>query len=321
VSELKRLQTFPDKYDLVGRRQIAIHQIGNSVPPQAARVVALAILQQVFSVSPPSPLPLLRDEQQLGFRKRKRDLTSVYRGKASFALGDRQSQTTPTVEASQLFCRARIGSEFAWQQPCDDGPLAIQAHLDADRWTVRVDAGPMKPLSALASFEILIGSHEKWEWALGKRTVRLIGGSLDDSVFIGVWKAFDAELARRNVKADLVQLCEYYQYRPRFSSQMTMANSEDERWWVLQRVVEGVGTREILTGCQIARLWECQESELLSYMLWLRSLAFEVRNNNTNSQIPQGSYLIPYTFPTLNPMSVQVRKSLVNDDERRTAKA
>lgn len=35
VAELKRLQTFPDNYEVVGGRQIAIHQIGNSVPPQA----------------------------------------------------------------------------------------------------------------------------------------------------------------------------------------------------------------------------------------------------------------------------------------------
>lgn len=320
VSELKRLQTFPDSYILVGKRQIAIHQIGNSVPPQAARVLALAILQQVFSVELPSSLPLLPDDQQLGFRKRKRDLTTVYRSKASSALRGRKTRKPSLVEASQIFYTARLSSEFAWQ-PSKDGPLAVQAHLGADGWTVRVNTGTMKPTSAPAAFEILVSSQEGWEWALGQRSVRLIGGSLDGSVFIGVWKALEAEIARLDVKADLVQLCEYYQYQPRFSSRMTLAIEADERWRVLRQVVEGVGTQKILAGHQIARLWGCNEREVLGHMLWLRSLAFEARNHNTNPQIPQGSYLIPYTFPTLNPMSVQVRKSLVTANERRTTPA
>jgi DNA (cytosine-5)-methyltransferase 1 len=311
VSELKRLQTFPDGYALAGRRQVVIHQIGNSVPPQVARVLALAILQQVFSVRLPSGLPLLSDEQQLGFRKRKRDRTSVYRSKASTALNGRKPPNSKTAQSSHRSERARINPEFGWEQPCADGPLAVGSLLAADGWTVRVDAGAARPLSAPAAFEIVVRSEEGWEWALGRRTVRLIGGSLDGDVFVGVWKAFEADLVRQNVKADLVQLCEYYQYRPRFSCRMTFTEPGDLRWRVLQGVVEGLGIREILTGRQIAGLWQCREREVLRCMLWLRSLAYEARNNHTNPQIPRGSYLIPYPFPTLNPMSVQVRKSLV----------
>jgi DNA (cytosine-5)-methyltransferase 1 len=317
VSELKRLQTFPDQYVIVGKRQIATHQIGNSVPPQAARALALAILQQVFSVELPAPLPLLHDEQQLGFRRRKRELTSVYRGKASTAIIGRKARKSKTVEPSQRMDRARLGKEFAWQQPCEDGPLAVQTLFSAEGWTVRVDNGAPNPISAPGAFEILLTSQEGREWALGKQTVRLIGGSLEADVFVSAWKAFETELARRHVKADLVQLCEYYQYRPRFSSRMALAGEGDDRWRVLQRVVEGIGTREILTGRQLATVWECKERAVLGHMLWLRSLAFEARNHHTNPQIPRGSYLLPYAFPTLSPMSVQVRKRLANDKRPR----
>lgn len=41
--EYKRLQTFPDDYEISGTKQIAIKQIGNSVPPQMARMMAIAI--------------------------------------------------------------------------------------------------------------------------------------------------------------------------------------------------------------------------------------------------------------------------------------
>jgi DNA (cytosine-5)-methyltransferase 1 len=322
VSELKRLQTFPDRYALVGRRQVAIHQIGNSVPCQTARVLALAILEQAFGVRLPSRLPPLHDEQELGFRKRKRDLTSVYRSKASRALSGQQvgkkRTARPLEKRHRRVERARLTPDFGWQSPCDDGPFVVQTVVGADGWTVRVDAGESKPLSSRAAFEIILSSQDGCGWALGNQTVKLIGGSLEGGVLVGAWKAFEAELARRNVKADLVQLCEYYQYRPRFSCRMTLGEGGDPRWKVLQQVVEGVGTREILTGQRIARLWGCEETEVVGHMLWLRSLAYEARNRNTNFQIPQGSYLIPYTFPTLNPMSVQVRKSLVPAEERQT---
>jgi site-specific DNA-cytosine methylase len=42
TSELKRLQTFPDDYQIIGGRAAVIHQIGNSVPPQVARIRAVA---------------------------------------------------------------------------------------------------------------------------------------------------------------------------------------------------------------------------------------------------------------------------------------
>lgn len=42
-------------------------------------------------------------------------------------------------------------------------------------------------------------------------------------------------------------------------------------------------------------------SEVMRYAKWLRSLGYEVRNNHTNPQIPEGVWLIPYKFPTLLP--------------------
>lgn len=322
VPELKRLQTFPDGYLLVGRRQSAIHQIGNSVPCQIARVLALVILEQVFSVPLPARLPLLQDEQQLGFRKRKRNLTSIYRNKASQVLNDpltaKREIVASSVKPYRKQVRANLTAEFGWQEPCDNGSLHVQTVVDVNEWAIRVDEGKWEAFTSPGAFEIVLHSQDSWEWALGNRTVRMIGGSLEGCLFVGIWKAFEAELARLNVKADLVQLREYYQYRPRFSARMTLYKKDDPQWVILQKVVEGMGTGEILTEHRIAHLWECGECEVLNHMLWLKSLAYEVRNNNTNPQIPTESYLIPYTFPTLNPLSVQLRKTLVSDDERRT---
>ena len=296
IAELKRLQTFPDRYVLAGSRQVAIQQIGNSVPPQLARVLALAIRDQVFARRVPVVFPLLAAGQELGFRKRKRALTAVYRDKAAAGIKDGAAP----IKVSSRSYRAKLGDGFGWVED-GSGALAVSCDQAAQGWMIRIDG---------SASGLLIEIDRTADWALGERTVRLAAPQVPEA-FVAAWKAFDAALAGSGIKADLVQLCEYYQYAPRFRCRMTIEDDADARWRIVKRVVEGAATREILAGHQIARLWGCEEREVLGHMRWLRSLAYEVRNSRTNPQIPEGSYLIPYAFPTLTPLSVQLRKSLV----------
>ena len=59
------LQTIPDDYEVVGNRQVAIEQIGNSVPPQLGRILALSILDQIMDVGLPFDLAYLPQDKQL----------------------------------------------------------------------------------------------------------------------------------------------------------------------------------------------------------------------------------------------------------------
>lgn len=86
ISELKRLQTFPDSYPVVGKRNVAIHQIGNSVAPQMARILALSILEQIFQLRIPVKLHYLQPHEELGFKKRKRSFSKEYAQKAQEAI-------------------------------------------------------------------------------------------------------------------------------------------------------------------------------------------------------------------------------------------
>lgn len=76
-------------------KQTVVHQLGNSVPPQFARILALSILDQVFGVRLPffEILPMPQD-YQLGFRKRKNELTPIYAEKAACALLNTSSHKT-----------------------------------------------------------------------------------------------------------------------------------------------------------------------------------------------------------------------------------
>jgi DNA (cytosine-5)-methyltransferase 1 len=310
VNELRRLQTFPDNFQIVGNRQVAVHQLGNSVPPQLARILAIAVRQQVFGMSMSVTLPHLRSQTDLGFRQRKRSLTAIYREKAERAF----PKTTP--RAANFSVREEyfgsLGNDFRWEvSPVEtESAIPVRITRDTSKWEIFV-GGTVNAKLPAQEFEVLVTKSPTSDWGLGNARVILKGVGLMPNLFVAAWKAFERELFVSGVKADIVQLCEYYQYPPRFNCRLVLQADVPHKWHILKNVVEGIGTRAILHERELSLLWNCDSSSILDHMLWLRTLAFEVRNTNTNPQIPDGHYLIPYSFPTLNPHSVQIRKSLV----------
>ena len=140
---------------------------------------------------------------------------------------------------------------------------------------------------------------------------------MDKCLFTALWKAFEEKLIEMTGMADLVQMSGYYQYNPRITGLLTFHPSlkVDCFWRVVQCVVRGIGVVKQLSAKDLALVWEVNADNVFSYLKSLRSMGYEVRNYNTNSQIPTGEYLITYAFPTLTPRSVQLRKNLGDGNE------
>ncbi len=77
--EFKRLQSFPDDYLFSGSNNIALKQLGNSVPPVFANHIALAVRQQVFQSD--LGVELLGLEEKLSFDSRKSNKAKTTRRK------------------------------------------------------------------------------------------------------------------------------------------------------------------------------------------------------------------------------------------------
>lgn len=92
LGELKRLQTFPDDYQIHGGRGVTLKQIGNSVPPQVGRLLALAIRDQLYQTPLPIQIPYMSPRHPLYFRQRKRALTTEYRECAAQAIRHQRKQ-------------------------------------------------------------------------------------------------------------------------------------------------------------------------------------------------------------------------------------
>lgn len=60
ISEIKRIQTFPDSYKITGKFRDQWRQIGNAVPPLLAQVIAAEVKRRYFSASVAPSLPSSR---------------------------------------------------------------------------------------------------------------------------------------------------------------------------------------------------------------------------------------------------------------------
>jgi DNA (cytosine-5)-methyltransferase 1 len=316
IAELKRLQTIPDAYEVVGNRQVAIEQIGNSVPPQMARMLALSILDQVFRSPLPFPMHYLRHNEGLGFRHRKRDLTEVYAEKARRAIDALKANGTllkPISSGVIMYEEIRyITPHFLLSHKKVENSLKLRFvySLTEERWIVSAHADQDTKTEGV--YEITVTPTPEDQWVLPTNKVILQAYSIEDQVFTALWKAFEEKVADVTNVADLVQLSGYYQYAPRFHAQMVLTAelSEDPHWISLQSVVNGTGVAKQMPEAHLALLLGIKADNLLMHLERLRHMGYEVRNNNTNPQIDTGDFLIPYAFPTLTRRSVQLRKNL-----------
>ena len=332
VAELKRLQTIPDAYEVVGNRQICIEQIGNSVPPQLSRMLALSILAQVMGVKLPFPMHYLPAAKQLGFRQRQRQLTEIYAQKAKAALASKSPVSTAKFsQTEQLISPSSspsfvtqgqavrfLSTNFAWirEKASDSVEIHLKYDLNAPCWTITAQTVSTRQ----DEHQYVIEVYPSWgheHWVLDAEKVRLCTNEIDGCTFTALWKAFEEKLLELTGMADLVQLSGYYQYNARISGILTFhpGLKVDSFWRVVQCVVRGIGVGNQLSAEGLAMLWAVKTEDVFSYLQSLRCLGYEVRNHNTNPQIPKREYLIPYAFPTLTPRSVQLRKKLGDRDE------
>ena len=313
MPELKRLQTFPDDYEMVGGRQSAIEQIGNSVPPQLARILALTIREQVFGFRNPMELQTVPEHAQLGFRRRKRQRTKEYQEKAATALANVQTQQLAFWPEERVY-KGSLSSDFGWAESrIAESSISVSVRTRDDCWEFVVDSGDRSG----PEFEIMISGRRECGWGIEPSQVLLRGASLSDVDFVAAWKSFEHELITCRIKGDLVQLSGYYQYVPTFSASLRLKGERNlsVEWETVKRIISGAGVRQTLPLSAIANQWGVSEGLAQEVMQFLRTLGYEVRNSNTNPQIAPGCYLIPYVFPTLTPMSVQLKKSLEGADK------
>lgn len=304
-AEYKRLQTFPEDYAISGTKQTAVKQIGNSVPPQLARMMAIAIRQQVFQTKFPFELSLLDESEELTFRKRKRQLTVVYQKKAKMAIETIKEDRQVLPDSHKYFCR--MSDTFKFEEVKRKADAEYEVTVD---WsdTLKICVKPNVGETKDSSIDIAVKPNEEgWNLGIENVTMRVYTDKM--KAFTVAWKAFDHELIINAIKADIVQLNGYYQYEPKLRCECKIKN-KTKYSDILCKVVAGEPVTELISSDQLSDCWQTSKDELIDVAEYLRMLGYEIRNHRTNPQIEEGYWLVPYAFPTLTPQSVQLRKKV-----------
>lgn len=320
LEELKRLQTFPDKYAFSGGKQVVTMQIGNSVPPQFGRILAISILDQIFNIPLPFMIDYLKPNEELGFRKRKTRLTKIYQDKAKEAIlrldnvADNVNNLSSSFEYNQIN-NAFISDKFLLKLENNNTKLekcnfVYRILIVNEKLTIEVSNDKMK-MEKVKDLQISIEPRKEWNLPFKEIILGITGSS--KHLYTASWKVLENYLATNNIRADLVQLNGYYQY-PSLIRFKKIKWSENfggvEHFTTIAQILEGKGVNELLTIRELGFEWGISEDKVKSILLELKSLGYEVRSEYTNSQIPSGKVLIPYSFPTLSHQSVQLSKQL-----------
>lgn len=304
VDELKRLQSFPDDYDIVGKRGIQVKQIGNSVPPQFARMMALSIADSLFGADIPFPLDYLPQNEVLSFRNRKSQLTAHYEHSARRAV----SLLTQGVQnIATISYHASLADDFSWRIGQEgSGSFKVVETLHGTELFIDLE----RDEAGISDHSWQFHLSPKSEWLLPYTGVYM--SSRDGSLksYTACWKAFENFIARNKLKADLVQLFNYYQYEPCVDVEALHVPLNPTAA-MIANLSRGMFVNRLLQITDIAAGCGVDEAEALTILLNLKAAGFEVRSGKTNAAIGDGQYLIPYGFPTLTRMSVQRVKELV----------
>lgn len=308
ISELKRLQTIPDNYILIGTRAAQIQQIGNSVPPQIARLLALAVIKQIFNLDIPLKLEYLKENEKPSFKSRKINIRNSYLQKAKQAISSIDFKDLNYIQNDLFYNQITISSDFRLVEGYHNNGVQTSITYQVSDNILTI-SGDFKKNKCKEFIVVLKPNLKKGGWIAPFKEIKLIGQTTDIFNITILWKVLENYLLKEFGIADFVQLSGYYQYEPKVLAHLITKES-DEEWKALKLIIGYIGVGKKVSIADLSELWEIETKSIHKILLRLRAIGYEIRNHNTNSQIPKGQYLIPYFFPSLTPPSLQRYKSL-----------
>lgn len=285
VSEYKRIQGFPDNHKFYGDRTQQIRQIGNSVCPNVAYYLALAIKDQVFGIA--TGIEYLQPEDVLSFDKRKGQkarATKAYHdsvkekykkvGNYSFKLIPFDDFVRPSTIKNALNLHASMiddtHSEIVLR--CDDSNV-IQAIL-----TIVVFDGVMKNRKIYLTVK-MFGNKEKNIQTL--------------------WNAVDSWVKKCSSFKSLIELYGHFtEPHPIFEIESFQRFTNLPAFKFAEHCMNFNNCSVYFPKEHLVSLWhkEFNENSFIELAKKLRSYRFDIRSHETNIAIPEGVYMVAYPF-------------------------
>lgn len=299
LAEHKRLQSFPDDYEFNGSLLVAIKQLGNSVAPRFAEVLARAVLKQVFNAN--EPIELMQHDHQLSFDSRKREKAARTRlGRSHSAnlsinqlgLWDRpQSDDAESLEDDSFdwgYVSPRVRAEGSVKA---SNVFRVKATLKGKAWSLEIKER-VKTLPARLTLRLAFQKNEQRKFDLLEVVLRC--SSLEFAAV--AWDAVDWCVRKGSSFPSIQPLYGHFtEPHPKFELKVDAIDKNH------------VGLADFINQTSlfsyVATLHPLSElsdffpdATALNTARYLRHLGWDVRVHETNRAIPPGLFRSGYPF-------------------------
>ena len=313
LQELKRIQSFPDDYIITGTSTQVMAQIGNSVPPRLAEVIAVSVREQLLSPTKQMTYPLRKDGFQSTFRQRQRATTEYYRNVAKSEIERRFGEDTNYLKKGLAYSKAYyIGykdryhgdsydtyngiesqegllSRFAVQSLCSNGNIRITTTEIGEEENYKIF--------------IRISGLKKYLITVDELTADASVSCIDRH--FEVWDIIQRELVDMSQFYSLIDIYGHYANRGdtvKISTEIRACSGCDNNAIIV--ALNYFGSSEhcgvFMRRSSVAESIGINLGEVDKLVSELRSLRFDARTASTHPTITTDDVLCTYPFPMLS---------------------
>lgn len=307
-AELKRLQSFPDEYKIQGNYSKVLEQIGNSVPPKLAYVLATSVREQVIVKNKVLTFAVRPLSFQSTFRQRQRERSKSFKAIAAREIKKRydgyslEPSSLPPSNENYFV----VAENFFERRKLSKRPR----RADSPLYEVKVeDTGPLINLnlrrldisrSNVWPAHISIDGLAKY---LGRiESVEIEATMVDPMDIFQIWAIIEDVLVSRSRFFTLIDIYGHYANRGdtiRVKTTLPPRSNSD-----LIRAMQFFGDShmcgDFISKQALATSLRVREKDLDDLIERLRGIRFDVRTSVTHPIIGPGRMLCTYPFPLLS---------------------
>lgn len=307
VPELKRLQSFPDEYELVGTFGKVVEQIGNSVPPRLAEVIAVSVREQLLRPKRSLTYALRPIGFTSTFRQRQRQRTEYFKAVAQREIAKRFPNTylidQPRINAKTEFFVGYEGFFTKETLPQLTNSVigkryySISEQRTGDHIELLVSPIAGKPKRMI---EITVSGLSKY--LLSVDVLHCKAGLGDHDDIFRVWDLIEDSLTKDSQFYTLIDI--YGHYANRGDTVRVKTKLSGARKSALEKAFEFFGSSEncgeFLSNTEFARAISCDLEEVREIVYQMREFRWDVRLPETHATIRDDRMLCTYPFPLLS---------------------
>ena len=317
IAELKRLQSFPDDYSIAGSFAKVMEQVGNSVPPKLAEVIAISVREQLLRPVRRLTYSKRPADFQSTFRQRQRERTHYFKAVAKKVIAERFPNVTLFEKSSAKAAKEDYIFEYETNFRRKLLPAKTSARLGAIHYKVEEARKlnqiqlKIKPLSGAGRTKGL-----KLDiWGLEKYLVDVdemsVGAQFHDSSdLFRIWGIAENALTKRSQFYTLIDIYGHYanrgdtvRIRTQFSARVKTP---------MMRALEYFGSSEncgrYMSVQAVAEALKVDPKSVDSIVTELRSYRWDVRSSKTHPTINSADVICTYPFPLLSGKAQLERK-------------